>query len=965
MKKIAFVRQPIAILVAVTIFIIACSALLGENVVGYRVSAQTDVPLTTEADETYSYEDYMLQVSKKEKAKEKIVVAGNAFVSEQDSGADITDYAGGTDVLYWKSGKGTITYQVEIENDALFNFALSFRPLDENASSVNIGIKIDGLYPYSELDEIFLSTVWMNETEKFSNDSRGNQLTPKQVMADGFFLRTAKDDTGIELYPYLIYLTAGIHNITLVSKGDAMAISSVVLLPPEDIKSYDDVSENYDDIGSINKEAPIVLQGENAVDKSLRSLAPLSDTISANVYPASAKYSLLNYIGGSSWSYAGDSLSWDFNIPKTGYYKIGFKYKQSVNINRSSYRWLKIDGITPFAEACEIEFPYSNSWKFMDFSDDENNDYMVWLEQGNHTLTMEVTLGKANAEYYRELRELSDEINDIYLDIVKITSTSPDVAYDYELFNQIPNLDERLNENYNTINSLINEMLETEENNTNEIVGSMRNMARVIKNMIDHPYLAQQYVKNYYSCFCTLFSCVNDMISMPLAIDEVQIVSKDIEFDSEGASFLDTISFRFSGFIYSFIKDYEVPFDSEKNDVVTVWVSSGRDQASALESLIRESFSESTGIEVNLRVVNSSLVNGIISGKYPDVQLNVTRSEPVNLGIRGAVCDLSDFEDFDEVLERFQEGAEQPYCFRNACFALPDTQTFFIMFYRTDIFEKLDLKVPETWDEFLNVASTVQRNNMEVYVPYTKITTEATVNTGIGSLHLFPTLMIQSNLSLYNETRTATTLSQESTINIFEYWTKLYTDYKFQKEADFYNRFRTGIMPLGIAPYSTYFNFSEMAPEIQGKWSIALVPSFNHGENGVSGGGTGCVILEKSQNKDSAWEFLKWWTSADVQSEYSRRLESILGLLGRTTTSNVDAFKQLDWKEGMIDILLEQWKNVKEIPEVPGSYYLSRSVDQAYWAVVNGENNAVDALTLWSKSADEEIERKFQEYVEE
>lgn len=47
---------------------------------------------------------------------------------------------------------------------------------------------------------------------------------------------------------------------------------------------------------------------------------------------------------------------------------------------------------------------------------------------------------------------------------------------------------------------------------------------------------------------------------------------------------------------------------------------------------------------------------------------------------------------------------------------------------------------------------------------------------------------------------------------------------------------------------------------------------------------------------------------------------------------------------------------------MPGSYYISRAIDQAFWAVVNGESNSKDAVMKWSKVADEEVARKIKEY---
>jgi len=61
---------------------------------------------------------------------------------------------------------------------------------------------------------------------------------------------------------------------------------------------------------------------------------------------------------------------------------------------------------------------------------------------------------------------------------------------------------------------------------------------------------------------------------------------------------------------------------------------------------------------------------------------------------------------------------------------------------------------------------------------------------------------------------------------------------------------------------------------------------------------------------------------------------------------------------------MAQWENVEELPEIPGSYYLTRAIDQAFWAVVNGESNGKDAILKWSEVADAEISRKIKEYVQ-
>ena len=79
--------------------------------------------------------------------------------------------------------------------------------------------------------------------------------------------------------------------------------------------------------------------------------------------------------------------------------------------------------------------------------------------------------------------------------------------------------------------------------------------------------------------------------------------------------------------------------------------------------------------------------------------------------------------------------------------------------------------------------------------------------------------------------------------------------------------------------------------------------------------------------------------------------------------SNVESFKGLSWNEGMLEQLLKAWDNVQEVPEYPGSYYISRSIYQSFWNVVNDNQNTKDMLMKYGKEADDEIDRKWKQYT--
>jgi len=931
---------------------------LGVQSAGGQISAEeagTDTGRST-VWESSGYSAYIRGYADTPLAVEDVAVSGSSFAQEESSGAVIQqEYNGRTDVLVWESGQGSVGWRITVPAKALYEIRLTYC-LPSGGAEPEPGIRLDGQYPFEEFEKVIFPRAWKNAVQEFQTDAQGNQLSPEQTETGEFLTADAADYTGVTVEPFTVCLSEGEHWLELVEPGQPLVIAEVALAAPERADFYVTPEDIRTDVYE-----PIVIEGEDAAVKSNSAMVPKADTNDAGMSPADAYYTRINYIGGTSWQSPRETLTWSFRVKTAGYYRLGFRYKQNAVINGESWRWLKIDGETPFKEAKTLRFPYDPQWSFYEFSAEDGQPYYLWLDAGEHELSLEVTLGEM-AVYYERLSRIVQQLGDEYIEIVKITGGTPDYNRDYELFRQIPDFNETLAACSDALATLVQDMQDFTGKRGNQYIAAMNNMKRVLDIMVERPYTAQHYVKDYYNNYSSLSSWLYDMKSMPLSIDWIQLVQAGGEYEKTDTGFLASLLFGAQRLFYSFTRDYALTGTAESGEQLRLWVNWGRDQATALNALIQDSFTPKTGISVQVELVNTSLVNGILSGNYPDMALMMTRSEPVNLGMRGALYDLSQFPDYEDVLERFQAGADVPYWYNGHLYALPDTQNFYILFYRKDVLDSLGLEVPSTWDEFLQTATIIQRNNMEVYVPYTQITTTTTVNSGIGSLNLFPTMMGQRGLSLYNEEQTATALNTPQAQQTFEDWTSFYLEYEYLKEADFYNRFRVGTMPLGIAAYSVYLTLYDAAPEIKGRWSVANVPGTTGGNNTVAGFGTGCAIVEKSAHHEEAWEFLKWWTSAETQTRYARNVESALGMLGRPQTSNVEAFRSLVWGTGDLEKLLNQWESVREIPEIPGSYYLTRAVDQAYWAVINGDSNVKDALVKWSRVADREIQRKIDEY---
>lgn len=407
---------------------------------------------------------------------------------------------------------------------------------------------------------------------------------------------------------------------------------------------------------------------------------------------------------------------------------------------------------------------------------------------------------------------------------------------------------------------------------------------------------------------------------------------------------------------YSFVIDYNnigsVTDDKDKESI-TLWIGSGRDQANVIKSLVDESFTNETGIGVNVQLVDmTTLLKATLVGEGPDVAIQVANTNgvagavlatgndtPVNYGIRNAVLDLSRFDDVDEVMARFPEAAYEQFTYDGSIYALPETITYPVMFYRKDILKEIGLEVPTTWDEVKVAMTVLAKNQMEFGM--------------LANEQIFASMLYQNGGTYYNEDGTASALDSDIAVSTFKDFCEYYTDYKLDKETSVEERFRTGECPIIIADYTVYNNFAVSAPDIAGLWSFTQIPGTvkedGSVDHSVASTGLASMIMADTEHADASWQFLKWWTSEETQTKYGREMEGLMGSAARVPTANYEAFLNMPWPVDDFEALQESMNWVKGIPQVPGGYYSWRNVYNAFYTVVNNNDTALPREELMDK----------------
>ncbi len=587
--------------------------------------------------------------------------------------------------------------------------------------------------------------------------------------------------------------------------------------------------------------------------------------------------------------------------------------------------------------------------------DAEGNPYQFYLEAGTHTLRMEVVLGEFSS-VIAEVQDCVSQLNAIYRKLIRITGVSPDTYRDYQIAASLPGLADEMTVVRDQLNHAIAALREAAGGSSDKetVLITMRDqLDYLIKDEERFVKVVATYKQNVRACG----NWITQVISQPLQLDRIFIRSSDVTNKVSSNSFWDKLVYEIKRLFYSFVIDYNslgATGESGKDTKeITLWVGTGRDQANVIRSLIDSTFTSETGINVNVQLVDmNTLLRAELAGEGPDVAIQVANTNgiagavlatgndtPVNYGLRNAVLDLTQFSDFNEVASRFYPSALTAFSFDGATYALPETQTFPVMFYRKDILAELGLEIPETWDDVKVIMSVLAKNQME----FGMLPTE----------QIFAMLLYQNGGEYYNEGGISSALDSDIAVNTFKEYCEYYTDYGLDKTTSVEERFRTGECPIIIADYTVYNNLEVSAPDIAGLWDFTIVPGTVQADGTVdhSVGCTGLasLIMADTDEPDACWEFIKWWTSADVQTLFDREMESLMGSAARVATANQEAFGRMPWKVDTYEALAEAFTWVKGIPQVPGGYYSWRNVNNAFYTVTTKTDTASPREELMDK----------------
>lgn len=892
------------------------------------------------------------------------------FISAADAVAE-TDFDKVTTETknYTKSDKAvglqiddTVRLTIEVPETAVYEMVFDYISYDESVLPIGLSMQVDGYYPFYECRNLEFETTWIAKAEK-AYDRYDNEIVTVPDKLVQWESKALSDGSYRYSRPLTLELTKGTHEILLSVSEGTLLLGALTLEAPEEIAAYTQSQ-------TAEGEYLIEIQGEEFTyrnDSAIHSVAEYDTSLD----PYQVNDTILNTIDSDSFANAGQKVTYSFTVEHSGYYYVGMNYRQSDRTDFPVFFNIEIDGTIPNTAFTNYPMDYTNKYKTVTLTDDDNQKLSVYLEEGEHTISFTISNDEVR-QVLEGLDEIMSAVNDLALEITKVAGTNADKYRDLKLSKYIPTLEDDLYGYAERLYSLQETVRQYA--NTEKAIAILSPMSIAAKQLIslanepdEIPYRVAELCTAQSSVNRQLANTVDNILKNNIAIDRIYLYQEEATLPKKPNIFKSAFM-NIERFVSSFT-DQAYSTNNTDPEHLQVWVNRSSQHVQIMQKMIDQYFTPQTGIEVDISIMPDQykLVLANSSGKAPDVATGINYTIPYELSIRGALVDMTQFDNFQEVASPYVPGMFMTGAINDSIYSMPETMNFWVLYYREDILTKLGLEVPNTMQDVIDMLPELQMRGLNFYEPVSGMLQ-------MRNFHGTTPLIAQFGGSLYYEdAQSGTAFGSAASVEGFTYLTELFTIYEMPINVDnFYQHLRNGDIPIGIADFGTYNLMTNAAPELKNSWKIALVPGIEQEDGSINrtvcGNAESCVIFKSNETREAqAWEFIEWWSSTEVQAEFGQTLQITYGDEYMWTTANLDAFMQLPWDSENKQVIAEQMTHTIDIPRVPGTYLLERELSNAFNDIVVNNvaqkgSSAQSRIDAAVKAINREINRKLEEF---
>ncbi|KQO95713.1 ABC transporter substrate-binding protein [Leifsonia sp. Leaf264] len=291
----------------------------------------------------------------------------------------------------------------------------------------------------------------------------------------------------------------------------------------------------------------------------------------------------------------------------------------------------------------------------------------------------------------------------------------------------------------------------------------------------------------------------------------------------------------------------------QKESTITVW--SWTPQMKSIVAAFEKKYPKVTVKLENVGTGNDHYVklqNAIKAGSgAPDVAQMEYYALP-QFALSDSLVDLTDYGAAD-LEDQYTTGTWSSVAIDGGIYGLPQDSGPMAMFYRADVFEKLGIEVPKTWDEYLAAARTIHAADPTHYIA-----------NDLGDPGFTQSMIWQAGGKPYS------TDGENVNINFDDAGTNKWTSLWNQMIQDdlvapigswsdeWYKALGDGSIATLVTGAWMPGNLESGVPDAAGKWRVAPIPTYDGKPASAENGGGGDVLIKQSKNKLVAYGFMEF-----------------------------------------------------------------------------------------------------------
>ena len=822
-------------------------------------------------------------------------------------------------------------YHVNVPVSGMYHVVLDYYVLPNVLNNLTISVRINDQTPFDDAKTVDLPLYWKDDSKDFVLDTYGDESLPTQERVLGWVSMPLHNNTYTTVEPLLFYFEAGMNKVEVLNiMNGAMLVGDLTLQAPKEKLTYEAYIAEHASVPVAPK--PIFINAIDYVQKN-SSYVRLMAFQSPSVTPYGVVDKKLNVINGAAWYRSGHEVSYQFTVEQTGLYQLQLHYlndKTDFSVFRSIY----LNGEIPFQELAAFEFPFTGAdrWGNLILGNEEGA-FSFYLPVGQHTITLRVDNAPLSTAL-RDIQLMIDHINGFALNILKITGSDIDVNRQWQFTKYIPKTKEYLDAYETVIKYQVVQLSQySPKQDMAATLAYLKTAVTLLNTIQKEPDKVPIYLTSLYSGVGSITQMLGDSLSslqsQPMYLNYLYF-GDGSTYTAPNANLFMRLGSTIRSFTSSFTEKKYVT--EEDPEAVNIWVNRSLIYVDLMQKMADQAFANSDiKVKISIMPDANKLILANAANATPDIALGLASYMPFDLAIRGALQDLTEFDDFWTVADQFAPGAFIPYILEDGVYAMPETLEFHALVYRSDTLSSLGLSVPNTWTDVINMLPTLQRYGMNFYYP----------TSGGAALKWFyqtSPLIYQAGGSIYQSDGLSTSINSDASFQGLKLLADLYTTYSLPSYvASFYNSFRYNTLPIGIIDFGTYLTLKNAAPELTGGWELALYPGLADQQGDIQrwyiANGTAAIMFKNDafpQKKQQSWEFMKWWLSDQTQTEFSFLLQSTYGPEFVWLSGNLDAVANSPIDSKDLAIILEQVKWLVDVPRTPGQYMLERGLSDIW-----------------------------------